>query len=99
MRELAACLSLSAGSLYHRYPNKQHLPFDLIEYFYEELLAALSVLSERGQAILGPFGVMGGYMQPQGNERIVMNLVNFDLPPGGPGRAALAMAGRDEGRH
>ena len=41
MRELATCLGLAPGSLYHHYPSKQHLVLDLIEEFYEELLATL----------------------------------------------------------
>ena len=30
---------------------------------------------------LGPFGVMGGYMQPQGHLQVVMNTVDFALDP------------------
>jgi len=41
MRELATYLGLAPGSLYHHYPSKQHLLLDLIEEFYEELLATL----------------------------------------------------------
>ncbi|MCO8310708.1 TetR/AcrR family transcriptional regulator [Pseudomonas mandelii] len=41
MRELATCLGLAPGSLYHHFPSKQHLLLDLIEEFYEELLATL----------------------------------------------------------
>ncbi|WP_060481252.1 TetR/AcrR family transcriptional regulator [Pseudomonas sp. NBRC 111119] len=41
MRELAAHIGLSAGSLYHHFPSKQDLLFDLIEELYEELHATL----------------------------------------------------------
>jgi len=41
MRELAAHVGLTAGSLYHHFPSKQHLLFDLIEELFEELLATV----------------------------------------------------------
>lgn len=47
MRELATCLGLSPGSLYHHYPSKQHLLLDLIEEFYEELLATLARIEHK----------------------------------------------------
>lgn len=30
---------------------------------------------------VGPFGVMGGYMQPQGHMQVAMNMIDFDLHP------------------
>ncbi|MGE8186807.1 TetR/AcrR family transcriptional regulator [Pseudomonas sp. NPDC086278] len=50
MRELAACLGLSPGSLYHHYPSKQHLLLDLIEEFYEELLSTLGRIDKKALA-------------------------------------------------
>jgi AcrR family transcriptional regulator len=47
MRELATCLGLSPGSLYHHYPSKQHLLLDLIEEYYEELLATLGRIKQQ----------------------------------------------------
>lgn len=50
MRELATCLGLAPGSLYHHYPSKQHLLLDLIEEFYEELLATLGRIEQTAPA-------------------------------------------------
>ena len=37
-------------------------------------------LMKDGQPV-GPFGVMGGYMQPQGHVQVVMNYADFGLDP------------------
>ena len=35
----------------------------------------------KGGVPVGPFGVMGGYMQPQGHVQVIMNTVDFALNP------------------
>jgi AcrR family transcriptional regulator len=53
MRELATCLGLAPGSLYHHYPSKRHLLLDILEEFYEELMAALASVDSRGADSIG----------------------------------------------
>ena len=35
----------------------------------------------KGSDAIGPFGVMGGFMQPQGHIQVLMNMIDFKLDP------------------
>ncbi len=35
----------------------------------------------KGMDAIGPFGVMGGFMQPQGHLQVIMNMIDFHMDP------------------
>ncbi|NJN95980.1 MAG: gamma-glutamyltransferase, partial [Anaerolineales bacterium] len=64
-----ACFSLEPG-----HPNEAaggHRPFHTI----------IPAFLTRGGQPVGPFGVMGGHMQPQGHTQVVVGTVDYGLNP------------------
>lgn len=77
MRELAAHVGLTAGSLYHHFPSKQHLLFDLIEELYEELIATLQPVGRSKTVSLT--GVIQAHWALHGERPLQFRLAERDL--------------------
>lgn len=64
-----ACFTLEEGHVNNVGPHKRP---------YQTIIPAF--LMKDGKPV-GPFGVMGGYMQPQGHMQVAMNLIDFHMNP------------------
>jgi len=79
MRELAAHVGLTAGSLYHHFPSKQHLLFDLIEELYEELLATLHPVGRGKNASARLSAVIRAHWELHAERPLQFRLAERDL--------------------
>ena len=79
MRELAAHVGLTAGSLYHHFPSKQHLLFDLIEELFEELLATLHPPARGKAAAVRLSDVIGAHWALHAERSLQFRLAERDL--------------------
>lgn len=80
MRELAAHVGLTAGSLYHHFPSKQDLLYDLIEELYEELHATLDLgrrALARGKPVLAT--LIAAHWQLHGERPLQFRLAERDF--------------------
>lgn len=64
-----ACFSLAEGHANEAHGGKRP---------YHTIIPGF--LTRQGEPV-GPFGVMGGYMQPQGHTQVIINMVDYGLNP------------------
>ncbi|NLK00078.1 MAG: gamma-glutamyltransferase [Clostridia bacterium] len=64
-----ACFTIEEGHVNNVGPHKRP---------YQTIIPAF--LMKDGKPV-GPFGVMGGYMQPQGHMQVAMNMIDFHMNP------------------
>lgn len=69
LQSRGATFSLDAGDANYLEPGKKS---------YHTIIPGF--LTKDGKAV-GPFGVMGAYMQPQGHVQVIMNMLDFGLNP------------------
>lgn len=79
MRELAAHVGLTAGSLYHHFPSKQHMLFDLIEELHEELLATLHPVGRGKAAAVRLSSVIRAHWELHAERPLQFRLAERDL--------------------
>jgi gamma-glutamyltranspeptidase/glutathione hydrolase len=69
LQDRGACFSMREGHANLAAPRK---------YPYHTIIPAFLT---KGEEPLGPFGIMGGYMQPQAHTQVAMNLIDFCQNP------------------